>query len=214
MFRISLRGLFALVACCALALVSLKYASDGWLAAVLGLAIIALLVAIIFVAGDRGPRQAFSLAFVLIVIGYGWIVFNFPQLLSRQQFGSYSEFQLSDGHLPTTVLLRHAYAAIVHERWINSSTGQEMPNFDRANQSIPIGNPGGGGGGGFGGFGGGGMGGGGAPIGPFAIHDVSPLPDHFARIGHVWWALLFGCVGARFGRFVYERRTSKRSPEV
>ena len=196
MFRISLRELFAIMACCALALTSLKYASDTWLAAVLGVAILALFVAIIFASADRGPRQAFSLAFVLIVIAYGWIVLNMSTHLPNQLFGGNSEFELWGGQLPTTRLLRHAYESAVHERWINSSTGLEIPNFDQANPSLPIGNLSGGGGGGMGA----------SPTGPFAIHDVSPNPEQFARIGHLWWALLFGYVSGRFGQSIYVRR--------
>jgi hypothetical protein len=212
MARFSLRQLLAFVAACAVALVSLKYASQVWLTVTLGIALIALFIAIIVAAVDRGPRQAFAIGFTLIVIAYGWAVFNVPQVPSGGIDGSLrtGEFGLWTGHLPTTQLLRHVYTAVQGRTWFDSSTGKELVNFDPANPSIPVG-PGGGFGGYMGG-GGGGFGGGGiatAPATPMAFYRESPTQEDFAPIGHLWWAILLGYLGGRFGQVVYARRANQ-----
>jgi hypothetical protein len=206
MFRVSLRELFALVTCCALALVSLKYASEAWLAFALGVAMLAFFAAIVLAAIDRGPRQAFGVAFILIVIAYGFLVFETPRYPGNAGIGT-GEFNLWQGHLPTTYLLRFVYTAVEDRRWFDSTTGKEINNFDPANPSIPIDNSVGDFGGGGGGFSGGG---GVAPS--TASLRVFPSQQHFALIGHLWWALLFGYIGGRFARYVYARRIKDQPP--
>ncbi len=195
MFRISLRELFVVVAVRAVALVSLIYASDMWLTITLSVASLTLLVVAIVSAVDRGPRQAFALGFVATMLTYGLFLFIEPQVADQ------GEFDLWSGHLPTTKLLRYAHLVVQDVHCYDSSTGKELVGFDPANPSIPISD-------GFssGGSFGGGFGNGGAPAKPRAMQFVSPAQDAFARIGHLWWALLLGYVGGRIGRFVYTPR--------
>jgi hypothetical protein len=197
MLRISLRELLAFVALCALALVSLKYASETWLAVVLGLALLAFLSAIISAAVDRGPRQAAGLAFCLVLIVYGWVVLKIPQWPGNLQSAT-AEFSLWNGRLPTTLVLRPVYTAMSRERWIDTSTQKAIPNFDPDNPSIPIAN-----------FSNGAM-----PFpGPAAMSQILPSQEMFAPIGHLWWALLLGYAGGRYGQFIYKRRVRELQAE-
>jgi hypothetical protein len=106
-FRLSLREVFVLVALVALAIPSLKYASELWLALVAAVSIISLFVALIVAVVDRGLRQAFAIGFALIMAGYGLIVISSPT----------REFDQWEGRLPTTQLLRYTYSAVDRSEW-------------------------------------------------------------------------------------------------
>ena len=188
MFRISLRELFAAVALVAFAIVSLKYASEDWVAIVAGVAMACFFAALVTATVGRGSMQASSIGFVLIMATYGLIVFNPIPNISRG-----AEFDHMQGRLPTTRLLRYIHAAVGQSQWIDSSTGKEIPNFDPANPSIPMS--------GSGGFQG---------AGPTAGYREIPQRELFMPIGHLWWGLLFGYIGGRFARFVYTRRVQER----
>lgn len=191
MFRISLRELLVGVACVALAIVTLTYASDAWVAFVAGLAMLAFFTAIVVAAVDRGRRQAFAIGFALVMLVYGLIVLNTPPTNPPFEGPSRTmEFDHWEGRLPTTRLLRYVHQAVDRSQWINSRTGKEIPDFDPANPSVPIW-------GGANSFG--------APA--VASFVESPPRHHFMPIGHLWWGLLLGFIGGRFAQLVYARRT-------
>jgi hypothetical protein len=182
MFRISLRELLSLVACCALALVSLKYASETWVAAVAALAMLAFFVAIVTALVDRGPRQAFAIGFAVIVVTYGWIVLHTPLSYSGPNAPPTLEFDQWSGRLPTTRLLRYVHQAVDRSQWIDRN-GNVIANYNPASHDPS------------------------AP-GAGSIREIPPR-EQFMPIGHMWWGLLFGYIGGRFGQFVYARRTTK-----
>lgn len=192
MFRISLRELLVMVALTALAIVSLRSACDAWLTVIMTGSLLAVFIAIIAVAADRGARQAFAVAFALVSVGYFAFVTMWPPQTFAIQVGP-PEYDLYQGRLPTTQLLRHVFNAISTKRWIDSSTQQEIPNFDPANPSLPIGN----------------LQPWQSPVFPSTANLVEfPRRENFIRIGHLWFALLFGYLGGRFARFIYVQRTT------
>jgi len=178
MLRVSLRELMAFVACAAVALVSLKFASDIWLAAVIGVAMALLFAALVLMAVDRGPRQAFAIGFVLVVLGYYAVLFYPPYATSTRR--ATREFAL-DGLLPTTRVLQYVHTAVVHNRYFDANTGQEVPNYDPSNAAFAN-----------------------MSVGANEL----PPREYFLPIGHAWWALLFGYLGGRFAQFIYARRTT------
>lgn len=192
MFRISLRELLAAVALVAFATVSLKYASEGWVTIVAGLALLAFFAAIIVAVADHGPRQVSAIGFAIVMLVYGLIVMNTPPAYSPpDRPARTSEFDHWEGRLPTTRLLRYVHHVFDASRYVDN-TGKEIPNYDPANPIIPVNV--------------GGMG-----FGPSASLDERPPRNQFTSIGHLWWGLLLGYIGGRFAGFVYARRT--REPE-
>jgi hypothetical protein len=154
-------------------------------------------------AVDRGPRQAAAIGFVLWAGVYAYLMTTGAGIAYVRQ----SELDPYEGSLPTTQILRPLFEAIVQRRWIDSVTGQEIPNYD-PNQPIPPSNSGGLGGGGF--AGGMGMGGGmGWPASPTMAE--TPAREDFMAIGHLLWLLLFGYVGARLARGIYPHRVSRHN---
>jgi hypothetical protein len=114
MFRLSLRGLLLLVALVALAIASLTYANDFWVAVVSGITMIAFFVALIVAVVDRGRRQGFAIGFVLTLIAYGLVLTSCRT----------PEFDQWDGRLPTTRLLRYVHRAVNRGGWLDPKTGQ------------------------------------------------------------------------------------------
>ncbi|MEX2316892.1 MAG: hypothetical protein WD669_07060 [Pirellulales bacterium] len=192
MFRISLRELLILTALAALCLVSLKFASAGWMIALKTGAILIVFSAIVVAVADRGPRQKFALAFAIVAAGYYFIVVTEPgtetSIASPMIAGT-------SGRLPTSHLLQSLHQAIAVTDWYNPFTGQGLGPYDPTRPppgiSLPPGGPGGGGG-----------------IGPQV--RVRPEGSTFMRIGHVWWSLLFGYVGGHFAQFLYVRRATAK----
>jgi hypothetical protein len=180
MVRLSLRQVLALVALAAVVLVSLKYASDGWLGAVGTLAAVAFCLAAITALVDRGPRQAAAIGFLVVAGLYGYLVMSYATSVR-------SEFGLHSGRFPTTLLLRYAYLVVEDGVWMDSETGQELPNFDPAKQpqrTKIVGNS----------------------VVPIDEFVERPPEGTFVRVGHLWWMLLLGYAGGRFATFVYGRR--------
>jgi hypothetical protein len=195
MFRVSLRELLIGVAVIALAIGSLTYASDTWVAIVAGLAMLGFFAAIVVAAVDRGPRQAFAIGFALVMLVYGLIVLNTPPTHPPFEGPSRTkEFDHWEGRLPTTRMLRYVHHAVDRSQWIDSSTGKAIPNFDPADPSIPT----------WGSVG---------SFGAAAVASFNELPprEQFMPIGHLWWGLLLGNVGGRFAQIVYARRTKDAS---
>lgn len=180
LFRLSLRELFVLVACVALAVVSLKYASDMWMAAVAALTMISCFAALIVAVVDRGPRQAFAIGFSLVAIGYTGL------LISGLQKDV--EYNFASGRLPTTLLLRRAYANLRAPKWTDPNTREPMPNDEALAQRNLVGA----------------TSGGPAGNGPYLVNY--PKEAVFMPIGHCWWTLALAYAGGRFAGHVYLRR--------
>ncbi|MEX0610747.1 MAG: hypothetical protein WD229_01395 [Pirellulales bacterium] len=174
----------------ALAIASLKYSSEAWLALVAGVLTIAFFVALIIAAVDRGPRQAFAIGFALVGASYGYLVINSSM---GEQSNSNPEFSNSSGRLPSTRLMGYIYRAVEDGRYYDVMTGLELPNYD------PSQNPN---------RGAGGFAPGATMVG---FRDVPPR-EIFMRIGHSWWALILGYAGGHFARFVYWRRVREEQP--
>jgi hypothetical protein len=172
-FRVSLRELLLLVALTAAAAASLRYASDGWLALISALAMLALFAAAIVAIVDRGQRQAFAIGFAIVLAGYHLLLIN-------------GEF-MPGARAPTTMSLTLLHESINQNRWINSDTGEELPNFDHKEtpQRIRVVN------------------GRGIPIEQFVEH---PPRKQLMQIGHAWWSMLLAYAGGRFASFVFSRR--------
>jgi hypothetical protein len=78
MFRISLRELLVLTALAAVCLVSLKFASAGWMTWIRAAALLLVFAAVVVAVADHGPRQKFALAFALLAAGYHFIIMTEP----------------------------------------------------------------------------------------------------------------------------------------
>ena len=184
MFQISLRQLFILVATIALAIVSLKYASEILLSlgAMAG-AIVFVAAAIVAVVG-RGPRQAFAIGFVAATVGYGLLIVSGGTRNSSLGL-RYIELDIMyNVKLPTTRLLSFAHKQLKQELVLdaqgNSITAQQRDLNNAADWK--------------------------AGRLPSSQNAERPPSESFTRIGQLWFALLFGYLGGLFARFVYLRR--------
>jgi hypothetical protein len=133
MFRISLRELLVFVALFALAVASLKYANDAWLAIVAGVTMLAFSIAIITAAVDRGSRQAHAIGFALTFLAYCAAVLT--GMTTASGLGNETaikniEFDQWDGRLPTTRLLRYIHWAMNATGYYDAATDKLIPDFD------------------------------------------------------------------------------------
>jgi hypothetical protein len=188
LFRLSLREMLALVALVALAIASLKYANDVWVAIVAAVVMIALFSALIVAVMDRGPRQAFAMGAALTMVAYGMVLSTGHR--TREGYSRNIEFDQWEGRLPTTRLLRYVYKVVDNGYYFDQRTGKVIPNYD---PNTPRPNDPGFIGGGF-------------AFGPVASRMEIPPREKFMPVGHCWWALILGYAGGQFARFVYWRR--------
>ncbi|HEX3601816.1 MAG TPA: hypothetical protein VHU84_16800 [Lacipirellulaceae bacterium] len=179
--QMSLRELLVLVSLTALAIVSLKFASNTWEAIVSGIVLSMFLVAGVVAVIDRGPRQAFAIAFVIVMATYGFAVLNGH--LGNQENNN-RELN-SSGRLPTTRALVNLHHVVDTGHWIDPFSGNPVPSpaVDKATGRVIIGSNG----------------------RPASYEQIPPL-EEFLFIGHCWAAVLLGYVGGYFGQFVYWRR--------
>ena len=183
LFRLSLQEMLILLAVVAMAIGSLRYATDAWLAMVMAVALVAFLVAVVEAAVDRGSRQAFALGFVLCMVIYTYLVAAAPLGFDVQKWARLSpEMNLHEGRLPTTFMLRQLYAKVHQDRWIDPTTGQEIVDFDPNSVFARAGS---------------------------AVRKTVPRAEVFGPIGHCWWALVLGYLGGWIARFVYLRRIAE-----
>src|SRR5688572_10366264 len=129
MLQISLRQLLILVAFIALAIVSLKYATNLWQALVGLVTMIATFAAILVGAFDRGPRQVFAIGFAVVLLAYSVLVASGRKMddLHVQNV----EMFASIGRLPTTILLSYAHKFVARKVVLNAE-GEPMPASDPA----------------------------------------------------------------------------------
>jgi hypothetical protein len=186
-FRVSLRELFVLVAAISLAIVSLKYASPIWQGIVGLIAMFTAIVVVMIGVFDRGPRQAFAIGFAIVIFSYALLVVN-GQKIDNLEPSPNVELNTYRGHLPTSLILDCLYKALEHSTYLDASTGKIIPELGPATVHINS----------FGQA---------TAAGRAVISQELPPSGNFMPVGHIWWALLLGYIGARFARFVYVRRT-------
>jgi hypothetical protein len=194
--RVSLRELLLVVAFVALAIASLKYASEWWRVIVTGITILAFVAAAISAVVDRGSRQAFAVGMLIAMAIYAVLLLNGRDFTSRPGNGNSNvEFTArftqtnSIGNLPTTFLLSRLYAKIRQREWYDRDSGEIFGDDPRRNNPPSTGM---------------------AP-GQVRIRDLPPR-DLFIVIGHCLWAIFLGFVGGRFARFLYTRRCRESAP--
>jgi predicted PurR-regulated permease PerM len=96
------------------------------------------------------------------------------------------EFEQLYGKLPTTWSLTRLHKAINRNVYFDN-IGRVIPNYVPADNSAGYG------------------------VGGFAIQTREiPQSGHFMPIGHCWWAILLGCIGGLFARFIYARRVREQ----
>jgi hypothetical protein len=177
LFRLSLRELLLLIAMVALAIASMKYASPAWRTCVYTITMAIFMWAAVISVIDRGPRQAFAIGMVLLMVIYGVLLINAP----RRSAGNNIELDLERGRLPTSIAVKHLFPPTETLEWVNRRNGQVLPNYDPTNPP-----PG---------------------IQTFTRTRRTPDPATLMAIAHCWWALLLGYIGGRFARVVYLRRS-------
>lgn len=189
LFRLSLREMLVLMALVAFAIGSLKYASELWLAIVLAVTMMIFFGTVILAAVDRGHRQAFAIGVALTMVAYGlmlmtgrWWAPGFARTLDGTNMTNI-EFDQWSGRLPSSVLLRYVRNAL-DASFEQTPAGKQVPVKPSA---LAIG------------------------LSQNAFVEMPPR-EFFMPIGHCWWALLLGCVGGYFGRYVYWRRVREEIP--
>jgi len=193
-----LRQLFLWTAAIALALVALRGASPGWVAAMMGLALFVLSASILLVVFRRGSQRAYWIGFAT----FGWLYFL---LLGASwqpvEPNSYIDTPLKPHNLLTQRLASASY------HWLYDEA------FDKYNASL--GYAGGSMGGmGFSGdmpmYAGSGMGPGGMATGS-GMGGVVPLPgpppgpgeSDFVNVAHALWTLLLAGTGGCIAYWLY-----------
>jgi hypothetical protein len=205
MFRFSLTQLLVFVAAFACALVSLRNASPVWQMTIGLITLLAVIYAVVVGIFDRGPRRAFAVAFLLVVTGYGALVWCGAKYMNGATASSScttyefrnKEFDLRNGNLPTTQLLFYLYHAVTSVRWYYGNTGQPVPiaEVNKAKAQLSAGNNS-------------------WPLHLPFIEERDVSMADFASVGHFWWALFLGCLGGQFARFVHLRRTKEQRQQA
>ena len=187
MFRFTIRELGLLTAFLAVGCAGLKYANELWWSVLALGTFVLLLAALITALVGRGPWRAAAIGFAVAVLAYAILLRSVP--LSANTNTS-PELEPYSGSLPTSRLLLPLFKSIVRTKWIDGSTGQEVPNYQPPS-------PGGFVGGGFGG------------LGTSVYLQATPQGDDFMKVGHVLWALVFGYCGGRFAMWVHRRSAAE-----
>jgi hypothetical protein len=133
LFRVSLRELLLLIAMVALAIASMKYASPAWRTCVYTITMAIFMWAAVIAVIDRGPRQAFAIGMVLLMVIYGVLVTN-GTVRSENV-----EMDLQYGRLPTSRVVKYIFPPTETVEWLDNRTGQILPNYDPANPPPGIG---------------------------------------------------------------------------
>src|SRR5882724_5787027 len=120
--RLSLRSLFFVMAICALAVVSVRHASDGWQTTIVSVALVTFCLSAILALADRGPRRALAGGCAACMLAYALaILFSAPLGSSIAQN---REFNPSTGRLPTSRLWRLLYERGEEIGWVDVRTGK------------------------------------------------------------------------------------------
>jgi hypothetical protein len=177
LFLLSLRELLLLIAIIALAIASMKYASPAWRTCVYTITMAVFMWAAVIAVIDRGPRQAFAIGMVLLMVIYGMVVTN--GVAGRPE--GTREMDPRSGRLPTTRAVNYLFPPTETVEWVDVRTGNVVPNYNPANSPSS------------------GM------VGRRI--SQTPDAATLMAVAHCWWALLLGYIGGRFARVVYLRRS-------
>src|SRR5688572_21478366 len=136
LFRVSLRELLLLIAMVALAIASMKYASTAWRTCVYTITMAIFMWAAVIAVIDRGPRQAFAIGMVLLMLIYAVLVINGAVTRS----GGNREMHPRSGRLPTTIIVKQLFPRTEKVEWVDHRTYDVLPNYDPANPppGVPI----------------------------------------------------------------------------
>jgi hypothetical protein len=199
---ISIRAMFAVVACIGLACVALARANAIWASVMFTAALAVISLGLLAAILRRGAKQAYWIGFALFGWLYLWMA-HWPA-----EFSSESRLQTDqNGTLASTRLLAYAYiewlpkiretpASTPAAPYVPGSTGYTgMPNAV---------------GGGYGAFGGPGAGGGGmgstlVVTTPPAVVSYPALHE-FMRVGHSLFIIILAVLGGTLGNYLYQTR--------
>jgi hypothetical protein len=167
--QFTLRELLFAVLFVALGLASLR--AGGALASIMMLLAIVLTMGLAIIAFvGRGELRAFAIGFSIPVLIYAVTVV----VIGPNEFHPYR------AQLPTSRILAPIFGAVVDQKWIDTQTGEVVPDYDPS-----VGDP-------------------------FAGRDVrfSEQPDRqtFMTVGHVLIGMFFGYAGGKFAVLIYRRR--------
>jgi hypothetical protein len=185
--RLSLRGLLLFVAAAAVGSAALRFANDWWLAGAVGALLITITTAAIVAVVGLGARKAGAAGFTIAAGIYLFLALLFSAgYLPRN---ANPEFDPYIGRLPTTQLLRPAFAMTVSYWTTDLRTGEELPSKPPLNPRQLV---------------------------SFSGVLIRERPDrgHFMQIGHCLWAMVMGFLGSRFAQFVHGRREREESNSV
>ena len=126
-FRISLREFLLLVTTFTIACAALKYANGYWLAVVSLATLLAFIAATVVAVVDRGPRQTFAVGFLVAVAIYAGLIHSRkPEGAPNNFVATNPEFDPYRGVLPTTLLLRPLFEAVVVNWYFDRATGNRI----------------------------------------------------------------------------------------
>lgn len=180
--QISLRELLLLVAFFAIGCAALKTAGNVWWTVLSAFTLLVFMGFATVAAVDRGPRQSFALGFVICTAIYGVLLGSQPAVGAVAP--SNRELDPYTGKMPTTKLLLPVFQAMMSVKWVDSKTGEEIPNYDPSQASV-------------------------VSSGSFVSYSEAPHRQDFMAIGHLLWCVLFGYAGGHVARVVYLRRVSR-----
>ena len=181
MFQLSLRSLLILVALVALAIVSLRFASNEWQIVTLGIAAGLLCGAIILALTSHARRRAFATGFAIAMLLYGLTVLG--SMSAAGGLANKTELNPDTGRLPTTWLLRPIFHRIATIGWVDLRTGDGVPFSTPVIESDPN-------------------------AAHFTMGEL-PSREVFMTIGHLWWSIFAGLCGGTFAEWLYVRRQRK-----
>lgn len=160
-----------------MAMASLKLASVRWELAVAAALALSIFLALTTALLERGSRQALAMGFLVGVIGYF--------LMQREE-------TFIPARLPTAPLLASLYDAINDSHWVDTETGERLPNFDPRSTPRKINKR--------------------NSRAVFVQKFVQTPPrEEFMQIGHCWFATATGSVLASLASVIYQRRLARKA---
>jgi hypothetical protein len=132
--------MFIAMALVGIAIGSLRYTNEAWLAVVIGVTMALLFWALIVAAVDRGSRQAFALAMALTMIAYGIVLISGYRVsgTSGAVTSRNIEFDHWEGRLPTTRILRFVHQAVDRSHWVQVPNTLQTGDSDGLVYSLQL----------------------------------------------------------------------------
>lgn len=172
--KFTIRELLLMVSYAGVALTALRLGGVFASVVVLLFSIVTLGVAIIaFVGREQG--KVFAIGYLVASVLYGGVHFA---------SGS-NELEPYSGRLATTRIIRPLFEAMAVGTWVDSETGEEIPNYDPSADPAR--------------YGGGGMSSGASMVTYKEAVDRST----FMTVAHMLFAALFGWLGGKFALYVH-----------